>query len=55
MLTTILFGFYVYLGGAVLYGVAHELYRLNEEVQREKRHQACFERLNKWSLAKSLS
>ena len=55
MLSTILFGFYVYLGGAVLFGVANELGRLTAEARREQRHREYFERTNKWSLAESIS
>ena len=55
MLSTILFGFYVYLGGAVIFGMANELSKLANEARKERRHQACFERSQRWSLAESLS
>ena len=55
MLSTILFGFYVYLGGAVLFGMANELSKLAAEAHKERRHQEYFERSQRWSLAKTLS
>lgn len=55
MLSSILFGFYVYLGGAVIFGIANELGRLAAEAKKERRHQEYFERCQRWSLAKTLS